>query len=196
MNTINIFNAFTEFLSQELDTKYAERLVHLANHLMNSLSADGYSGLQFAELPKLIVKNNSSGEEIHQTEKVNVLSGKERKNLFSLSEGSKVDSKLLYRFARSIEWSCHDLRCWTCDEGQRWQCLLYFRKEWKNRLRHDDLVSGIPYEKPVLEKLPRTYLSILMGALKINPFALPDKSSKGVIIAILIAQKNYKRNGK
>ena len=47
------------------------------------------------------------------------------------------------------------------------------------------IVKGMPYTEDQLREMHFTSLSILLGALGINPFKLEDKSINGKIQAIL-----------
>ena len=115
-------------------------------------------------------------------------SEKEKRRLFALPDGSHIDAKLFYRFARSIDWSCGSLRCWRCTNYQRWRCLSFYRSLSRRRILAVELRKGLPYRRSQLITLPRKYLAVLLGVLKINPFKLKDKSSSGLATAILEAQ--------
>jgi hypothetical protein len=116
------------------------------------------------------------------------------------AEDGRIDSKKLYALAQRIgPWECSKATCMRCPYGdtrkereeQRKDCLTFYLAQAVKHLAMDELATGIPYTRTQLHGFPRKDLLMLVDWLGINRFYLKDRSTGGLISAILRGQKEY-----
>lgn len=108
-----------------------------------------------------------------------------------------VDAAKLYQVAKQIgPWECGDAVCAQCPFGgksgaevQRKECVSFYRAEALQRVIFDELLAGLPYTREQLGSFSRRDLSALVGLLRINKFKLKDRSTSGLITAIVLHQE-------
>lgn len=163
--------------------------------LIGHLQQKGYPETFVSKLKKLEVRLEGIKEPIRRSSMSdpNFRYLKLRKKLGKdgLKEGiESKNPKALYVLAHKLDaWECKDMLCWKCTDLQQGKCWKSYLNMLKERKEVKALEQGLPYSKEQLERLPRRDFYLLLRVLKVNPFALKDRSDRSLLKAILEKQQ-------